>query len=223
MQVRDVEVKKVEAQTDNELSDTVYRVCVFCDKVVRVNGQNFQSCLNLSGKKFYCPVCLRNNHHHRSSRNVLIFSYRGIIGYYYLKFYAANPQKMYLNQIESYIDLHARYGLQNPVFAYDPHTFLWFVDFNKVGNDPRKAPFEEVLKTMESAFLAFDLKGRIGTYQADSMWTKFEKAATIFYEKRKRPKDRRMLIPTLHGIVHQEKDEFFDATRDFVRNHLVAK
>ena len=51
---------------------------------------------------------------------------------------------------------------------------------------------------------------------------KFQSAMKTFYEKRQRPKDRRMLIPTLSGIV-QDKKEFFEKTREFVSTLLIMK
>jgi hypothetical protein len=134
MQVHDVEVIKIEAPEDRELSDTFYRVCVFCDKIVRVTPSNFHSCTKLSNGQFYCPFCLRHNHHHRSGHNILILSFRAIIGYYYYRFYhdKDSPWVMYVTDIQKWIDQHIKIGLQNPVFVYDPHTMLWFIDFNRL-------------------------------------------------------------------------------------------
>lgn len=223
MQVHEVEVTKVDAKADNELSDTFFRVCVFCDKVVRVNPSNFKSCLNLSGKKFYCPFCLRNNYQFRSSRNILPLSFRGIIGYYYHRLYDVTPQKIYFCQIEKMIERHAAIGLQSPALAYDPNTYLWFADFNKIGTGSNRAPFDEVVAALKSSYGTFDLKTRIGPTVEPDVWEKFNKALKLFYEQRKRPKGKRMLIPTLVGSVVQEKDAFFEQTREFVKTSLVLK
>lgn len=223
MQVHAVEVNKVEADTGHELSDTFYRVCSFCEKLIRITPSNFNSCLRLGNGKFYCPFCLRNNFHHRSSRNVLVFSFRGIIGYYYYRFYDVTPMKMWVSQIERYVEKHSSTGLQNPTLSYDPSTFLWFADFNRIGTDHFKAPFDELLSTVEVMFETFELKKFYPPHTTQEMWGRFSKAITLYYEQRKRPKGRRMLIPTFSKLLIQEKESFWDTTRDFVRNHLVLK
>lgn len=207
MEVNQVTVSKRQEDLGNALSDTLYRTCLFCEKIVRVTPQNFKSCSRLSGKKrFFCPFCLRNNMQLRSSKNVLIMSYRGLIGTYYHNNYlkGTGPQKMWLNQIEGYIARHQFVGLRNPVFSYDPDTYLWFVDFNRVGKDPDKAPIEEVMATAKLILLCFRLKEHCGEYAFNLVWEKFEKAIDLFFRQRKRPTDRRMLIPTMAKSGNQE-------------------
>lgn len=223
MKVHDIEVEKIESGESNELSNTLHRVCTFCDKVVRVSNRNFKTCQNLSGNKFYCPFCLRNNFHHRSSRDVLIMSYRGIIGYYYYRFYDISPRKLWMSEIEANINKHSYIGLQNPVLSYDPSTYLWFINFGLVGNTKSKAPFDEVLYVIKAMYDVFNIKNNFSQYVADFVWDKFSKALTLFYQKRKRPKDRRILIPTFINCVYQEKQPFYDFTREFVKFNLVIK
>lgn len=215
----DVSVKQVEETSGQELSDTFYHNCLFCEKLVRVSSDNFNSCLNLGGGKFYCPFCLRNNFNYRTSRNVLIVSFRAIIGQYYYKHFLETERhktKMWLSEIECMIERHERLGLKCPVYSYDPSTYLWFVDFNKIGKNPRKAPIGEVTGIAQMILSVFKLDKVYGQYVFNDMWKKYEHALKLFYEKRQRPADRRMLIPTLHGIVHGHKDGFFDKAREFL-------
>lgn len=223
MKLQEVNVEKIEPQNNQELADNFYRNCDFCDKIVRVNPCNFDSCQKLSGNNFFCPSCLRHNHHHRSSRNILPISYRAIIGYYYYSFYSSKPSKMYFSQIEIFIDKHQNFGLQNPVFTYDPFLFMWYINFNLVGVDSRKAPYAEVKETIMGMLDAFELKKHMGDHARTGMLNRFQKAVDLFYEKRKRPKDRKMLIPTLVNLVPQDKNEFFETTRDFTKNLFVLK
>ena len=223
MHVKDVQVEKIQNSPSNELSDTCYRICVFCDKVVRVTGGNFNACLRMTSDVFYCPFCIRNNFHHRTSRNVLIMSFRSIIGYYYYKFYDVARRSMYFTQLEKMVERHATAGLHNPVFCYDPHTYLWFVDFNRVGADPHKMTITEMLGTTRAIYGEFLLDKNLSTYANNELWTKYEKAINIFYETRKRPKDRRMLIPTLHKICTYEDEGFHEATREFVKSFMISK
>jgi len=221
----DVSVQQVTENSGNQLSDTFYHNCLFCEKLVKVSSTNFKSCLNLGGGKFYCPFCLRNNFHYRSSRNVLIFSFRSIIGQYYYKHFleAQGRTKMWVSEIRSLIKNHERVGLKCPVLFYDPTTYLWFADFNKIGKDVRKAPIEEVTEAIALTLQEFQLDKIYGSYAFNGIWDKYNKALKLFYAKRQRPVDRRMLIPTMHGIVHGYKDNFFDGTRDFIPVLLDTK
>lgn len=227
MQVKNVEVKQIKDSVKNELSDNFFQICNFCEKLVKVTVNNAASCSNLSGQKFHCPFCLRNKFHHRSSRNVLAFSFRAIIGYYYYRFYAQKNSKMFLGEIEKLIDIHANIGLQSPVLSYDPVTFLWFADFNLIGKEKNKAPFKELENLICKMFKTFNLDEKVGnrfsTSYADAYWEKFNKAVLLFYQKRKRPKDKKMLIPTLIDIIPSENQDFLEQTRNFIKPNLVFR
>lgn len=224
MNLQEVNITTIETETGQKLFDTSYRVCAFCDKVVRASSYNFKSCENLAQGKYYCPFCLRNNHHYRSSRHVLGFSFRGIIGFYYYRFYAINPRQMYLTDLESLIEKNANLGLQSPVLTYDPSIFMWYADFNKIGNHKSKAPYEDLQEIVKMMICNFNLKGYVTLEVENSMLSRFQKAMDLFYQKRQRPNNRRMLIPTLNGLVHSAKnEEFFDSTRNFVKNCMILK
>jgi hypothetical protein len=157
---------------------------------------------------------------------VLILSYRGIIGYYYRMLYLAKPHKLWFNQLENLIEKHQKIGLQNPVFSYDPSTFLWFIDFNKVGSDKRKAPFDDVQKNVKLMFDVFEIATHVQSNVYEVMYDRFDRALVSFYEKRKRPKDRRMLIPTFSGLVGSEKSDqetIALESRNFVKNQFILK
>lgn len=229
MKVHEVEVESVESDAAQELSNTFYRNCNFCDKIVLVNNANLKSCLQLSGNGFFCPFCVRNNFHHKLSQNVLIMSFRGIIGYYYKELYQGDFNNksfkpIWHSEIKNLIELHVVLGLQSPVFYYDPSTYLWFVDFNRIGNGNKRAPINEV-KTVAKAILgAFNLNKHIGHQSEGEMWKRFEQAIDIYYRQRKRPKDKRMLIPTLTGICsHHQKESFWEKTRFFYPSSFVVK
>lgn len=219
MEILDVKISVTKEDTGKEIASNFFQTCSFCDKLVKVGRLNFKTCCRLSGSQFFCPFCLRHDFHHRSSRNILILSFRAIVGFYYYRRYQSD-RDMYLNEIQAMVDQHARVGVQNPTFSYDPFTMLWFVNFNKIGNESRKAPYGEVEATALAALNVFNLSKAIRQSAHEEMWKKYQEAMKTFYEKRQRPKDRRMLIPTLTGIAHGEKPEFFEKTRDFVYSHL---
>ncbi len=223
MQIHDVEIKRVQPDVGNELSDNFYRNCVFCDKLVKITPLNFGSCHKIGGNE-YCPFCLRHNFHHRNNHNILVFSYRAIIGYYYHKLYRVRNPRIWVSEIEAMLEDHAVIGLQNPALTYDPATLLWFADFNKIGTDTHKAPYEEVDLAIKKMLDVMNPTAHISHYAAEELWNRFHKAVHLFYQKRKRPKDRRMLIPTLHQITSTpEEEDFYDMTRNFNRSCLVVK
>lgn len=131
---------------------------------------------------------------------------------------------MYLSELEDMIETHVKIGLQNPVLTYDPDTFLWFVDFNRIGVAKRKAPFDEVLQVADDMFESFYVTSYTDDETAhDEMWERFSKALTTFYKNRKRPKKKKMLIPTFSGCIHGEQEKFLDSTRDFTKISLRVK
>ena len=223
MKVHDVNIQPVQEDNGGELADKFYRCCGFCNKLVRITAVNLKSCVHLSGRGFYCPFCLRHNFHHKSNRHVLILSYRAIIAHYYYRNYLGyGRKKMWVNEIRCCIKAHQSIGLQNPVFCYDPITYLWFIDFSKVGQGQHKAPVEEVLRTAQSMLRTFDLKSHYSEHTFNSMWDKYEKAIRLFHTHRKRPKGKRMLIPTLSGCATGDQ-EHFEKTRDFLAFQLELK
>lgn len=218
-----VELTKIEGNEES-LSNTYYQICNFCDKSIKVTPVNESAIKRLSSKAAYCSFCLRNNYHFRSSQNVLMMSYRGILGFYYYRFYFAEPRTMWVNQLQTMIDKQALVGLQHPAFNYDPTTFLWFIDFNKVGNNSTKATFDSVLNTVKSMFDLLDVDHNCKRYfiqPSNALWEKFSKALMLFYQQRKRPKDRRMLIPTMHGLMPNINEDFFEETRYFCKSNMI--
>lgn len=221
MLIHDVEVTPIQLDVGQELTDSFYRNCVFCEKLIKITPLNFKSLTNI-GNGEYCPFCLRHEFHHRDSHNILAFSFRGILGYYYYRLYRTRVPKIYESQIENIIEKQALIGLQSPVLSFDPGTFLWFADFNMIGTDKHKAPYEEIETIIRRMYNELGLF----TYWAastEAVWDKFQKAIHTFYQKRKRPKDRRMLIPTLYDLMRNEDEDFWDQTRDFNRTCLVIK
>lgn len=215
----DVDLKKLPT-TGDELSDNFYRNCTFCEKFMKITPTTFDSCKNIGGN-LYCPFCLRNNHYFKDNHNILIFSFRAISGYYYYRLYKS--KKIWVAQIENQIENHARIGLNSPVLSFDPHTLLWFANFNKIGTDAHKAPFDEVIMIIESMFDVFQVKDYIYPQARNILWDRFSKAIKLFYKQRKRPKERKMLIPTFSEIICPESEEFYEQTRTFDKTKLLVK
>lgn len=222
MQIKEVKITKLKKCESNQLSNTFFKNCNFCNKLVEIYPNNFKSCLKISGNKFYCPFCLRNNFNYKSNKNVLIYSFRAIIGYYYYKFYAVEDRSLWLGQIKSIIEDHSYIGLDNPVLSYDPETYLWFADFNKIGDHKKKAPIKEVKSTICSSFDVFEIERHVSQIDKNIFWNKFNKAFDLFYQKRQRPKDRKMLIPTLDHPNQIHYHELHEEARNFTQFKFLS-
>ncbi len=218
--VSSVKLNLLAAASDGELSDSVYRRCFFCEKSCLIQPATRQYAEKMTGPgTFYCPFCIRKGFYMKNSRNTLVLSFRSIIGhFYYQSFGTANcGKRMYLAEIEDYVHSHAETGLMNPVFDYDPHTFLWFVDFSRVGNSKKRLPLEEVVKTVVNVLSCFNLYDNIPGILTPALLSKYLDAIASFYQNRYRPSGKRMLIPTLMNCMPnadagvQEKARFFTA------------
>jgi hypothetical protein len=196
LSVCQVQLELIPSTATGELSDDVFRKCCFCEKRCCFGSNQLHLITKLSGPdNFYCSFCLRHGLNNKSNRDVLILSFRSLIGYFYFQNYLQN-KKFWISQIEDYIDSHYQAGSVNPLFLYDPETMLWFINFSKVGNSKKKIPVEEIFKTVLSILTTFNLYETMPNINMASLYVKYKDAIDSFYRKRFRPVDRRMLIPT---------------------------
>jgi hypothetical protein len=190
-------------QADDALDEgvKVSRKCNFCEKetVAQPEVQRLAEKL-CAQKKFYCNFCLRHSLHTKDNRHTLMLSFRAIFGYFYYEFYhhPKSPQ-MYLSEIQDYIDLHRDIGLNNPVFSFDPESYVWFVDFRRVGTGKKKISIEDVQKTVIDILASFNLAQTVTGCDLNKLYQKYREAIDDFYTKRYRPEGKRLLIPTLKG------------------------
>jgi len=227
LSISQVRLKPIPATLSGELSDKVFRKCFFCEKNCETASVQSSLIDRLSGPgNFYCSFCLRHGLNNKGNRDVLILSFRSIIGYFYFQNYiqANNGQKLWISQIEDYIDAHCHAGLVNPLFLYDPDTMLWFLNFSRIGKSKKKIHIDEVMKTIVSILTTFNLSETTPGVSMSSLFLKYKDAVDGFYRKRFRPADRRMLIPTLAntGVV-EPKMCSLDKMRNFVFDDLKAK
>lgn len=222
--ISQVRLKPIPAASSGELSDKVFRKCCFCEKNYESGNSQSQLLDRLSGPgNFYCSFCLRHGLNNKGSRDVLILSFRSIIGHFYFQNYIQvnNGQRLWISQIQDYINDHYRAGAVNPLFLYDPDTMLWFVNFAKIGTSKKKIPLEEVIKTVVSILTTFNLSENVPGVSMSSLFLKYKDAIDGFYRKRFRPADRRMLIPTITNT--ESKTCSLDKMRNFVFDDLKSK
>jgi hypothetical protein len=207
--------------SSGELCEKIYCKCNFCEKSCEVFTDHSSSINKLSGEgNFYCSFCLRHNFHTKNNKNVLILSFRSIVAQYYYQHYL-NQGAIYISEIEDFIESHQKAGLVNPCFSYDPETMLWFIDFAKVGNTKKKIPIEEIYKTVLSILLSFNLSEVSRGVSLSSMYIKYKDAIELFYTHRRRPENKKMLIPTLGVNLSQTKN--FERIRNFILKDLNKK
>lgn len=176
-----------------------YCRCNFCGKETLMTSASRRFTERLSGpERFYCTFCLRHRLNQKDARHTLVLSFRGIIGYYYNAFHLLSKNvHMTISEIWDHVHLHAQVGTQNPLFVYDPDSFLWFVDFTRVGNTTRKMPIKDVLGTVAEILLSFNLMDNVKDIKPSKMYLKYEEAILKFYHQRTRPANMRVLAPTL--------------------------
>jgi hypothetical protein len=222
-----VQIKPIVSPTSGELSDKVLRKCNFCKKECECFASQSQIIDRLCGpKNFYCSFCLRHGFNNKGNRNVFILSFRSIFSYFYLQNYCSSIliKKIWISEIEDYIESHKIVGLINPLFFYDDETMLWFIDFSKVGNSKKKIPLDEILKTIINILVCFNFRENAIGMNLSDLYLKYKKGVEEFYQKRHIPKDDRMLIPNLEntGAAHL-KSHNAEKTKNFIFRDLCMK
>lgn len=203
---------------NGELSDKIYCKCNFCEKMMYLSKMNKK----MSGKDTFCSFCLRNHFYTACNKNILILSFRGIIGYYYDVLY--KERKISISEIKDCIEEHQSDGLNNPVFYYDQSTYLWFVDFNRIGKGRRKISLNDVLKTITLMLACFNIHHYLVNVKLHKLYEKFEDAILKFHSNRYRPIDKRILIPTVSGCSFDvSKTVDMEEIRNFLPEFLKIK
>jgi len=196
MQQNDIKLKPIEENLNGELADRIFYECNFCGKKVGLYTEQRKIYERLSGDQFYCNFCLQNNLHTKNNQHTLILTFRGIIGYYHQILYIGN-KKLYYSQLEDYIKSHEQTGLTHPLFRYDPSTYLWFVDFSRVGQGKKKIHVAEIKKHVVNILACFNLTSQIDYIKPSKLFLKYSDAIDGFHEKRYRPENKKILAPTL--------------------------
>jgi hypothetical protein len=223
----EITLQPIKESLNGELSKDFYYECAFCQKTVKPAGGFHSVCEILTGDYFHCPFCIRHDYHTKNNKHILILSFRAIIGYYYYNFYLASYEtKMWLSEIKEMIESHIQTGLLNPLFTYDPETFMWFIDFSKVGKGKKKISVEEILKTISNILVCFNLCKTESNFKPHTFYQKYEDAIRKWYTSRTRPEGKRFLIPTFLncGIFMPQNANFtVEDTKDFMLRDLLMR
>jgi len=213
---QNVTLTPIKEELDGELSTDIQIDCAFCEKTVRQQNDFRKMAEKLSGDEFFCAFCLRNGLNTKRRHNILAMSFRAIIGFYYYGHYcSATGKKISWSEIKTYIESHVESGLQNPVFFYDPDTYFWYIDFAKVGKGTKKIGIDDVMKTVSNILASFNLNHHLKALDVNDFYAKYDDAIRKYYENRTRPDDKKMLIPSLSGLIGLPHGITFDDTRVF--------
>lgn len=197
MKISKIDLKTLIKDSDETLSDYLVSKCFFCQKTCRLNYNSFQNLHKLSGKKeFFCGFCVRNGFNNRGNRDVLIMSFKNVFSYYYCHKHLT-LKEMWVSEIKDLIEKHKKIGLTNPVLSYDEESMNWFINFFKVGSTKRKLRFEEVQNTITLMIDSLNLPVVSPEIKEESLKRKYINAIELFNRKRYRPKDRKVLSPTV--------------------------
>ena len=221
---------KKEPDLHGELAEKTYSICELCEKRVGLYSMERDLCQKLTGDgAFYCSFCLRHKFNTRNSRDLLIMSFRGIIGYYYEYLYR-DKGELSFSQVQDYVKLHRKVGLQNPVFYYDDESMLWFVDFARVGRGRKKLRLTDILQTTINILACFNMAQVVPDANLHKMYEKYREAIDKFCSHRYRPEGRWLLVPTMCGCgsaayptTAKKKIFDYEASREFSSSRMVMR
>lgn len=178
-----------------------YLICSFCDKIF---SQNHYSDLKN-------PRCLFCTRHDYQGENILRVSFLPILGYYWF-----NKRVNWPCQIMDYLESHRRVGLLNPYFNYDEEEDHWFIDFSRNINP------EDALKTIINILVCFNLPLLIPQFKFATFYKKFAAAVLQFHTERKRPKNRKLLMPTFRNCMEIDENSV-SKSKSFRRSFIDTK
>ena len=207
----------IKENLNGELYRDPYVECCFCEKLFKITPDHQDIISNL-GDKVYCPFCIRHGHQTKAQKDILILTFRSVIGHYYYCHYKKD-KFMWLSEIKDCIDNHVEAGMGNPFFNYDDETFLWFVDFNRVGKSAKKISKSVVIEVVSKIVSAFNIEKNVGCKARGKFYSKYIDAINVFYSHRKRPHDKKILNPTLSNVaVKNESATKLDCNIDKIKN-----
>ena len=187
-------IELVEIPTSDEISDIFFRKCSFCTKLYQINPINFKILERVAGNRPRCPFCLRHNFKLKK-KHILVFSLRPIIAHIYYNHYWLSEKPVEFSKIRRIISEHEAEGLKNPLLSYDPESYLWFADFSKIGD--KRVSVSEICFSIKSMVDVLKVETFEPDFNSLEFLSKFDQAILKFQKNRFRPKNSRILSPTL--------------------------
>lgn len=183
----------------NVISERPIITCFFCQKTKRIEEKSIRMIKRLSGKKeTFCEFCSKNKFYEEEiSKNILILSFKNIINYYVKEKYC-RLEEMWKSEIEDLIDKHVFIGMSCPIMIYDEETKNWFADFSRIGEEKNKINIKEIYDIISNIIDAFKIKEEFPKFDLITFIKKYYDAIELFYIKRFRPKNKKILCPTFY-------------------------
>lgn len=192
-----INLKPIPINANGALSDYLVTKCFFCQKKFKIDSNCFQNLHKLSGgKEIFCGFCIRNGFNNRNNKDVIILTFKNIFNHYYSQNHIA-LKKMWISEIRDLVENHKNIGLLNPTFYYDEDSMNWFINFLKVGDTRKKINIEEIKKTISLIIESLMFKKMNPEIKEEYVKQKYLDAIDLFYKKRYRPKNKKVLSPKI--------------------------
>lgn len=192
-------LKTLKNEYTGDIHNYFFIRCFFCENYKKTKSEELKLIKSITLKKEnYCSFCVRNNFYNKSNRNILILNFKKIINSIYEQEHL-KKETMWISEIKDLINEHKKLGHLNPVFLYDEESLNWFVDFNKVGKQLNSIEVKDVNETIMSIIDSLKVNVFFGESIKISLQKKYIEALDLFHSKRYRPKNKKVLSPSLNN------------------------
>lgn len=183
----------------NVISENPIVTCFFCQKTKRIEEKSIRTIKRVADKKeTFCEFCSKNKFYDEEiSKDILILSFKNIINCY-IKEKHYRLEEMWKSEIEDLIDKHVFIGKSCPVLLYDEEAKNWFADFSRIGEEENKINIKEIYEIIANIINVFDIKEEFPQCNLSVFLKKYYDAIELFYERRFRPKNKKILCPTFY-------------------------
>lgn len=209
---------KVTLKIEESIFDNTYKkyICPSCFKSFCLNDNSKNFILRITKDSVYCNFCIKNFLYTERRDNVLFFSFKSIIGYYF--YYIINQRhptckKIYFSELKDIITNHALVGNGHPLFNYDKDSLNWFIDFNYI----KKSDLNDIFVMISLILDQFNLEDIFNKeIKIKNYLCRFEEAILEFSKYKKRPDGKIILCPTLFGCINyiHQKDINWEHTKN---------
>lgn len=193
-------LKTLKNEYTGDIKNNFFIRCFFCENYKKITSEELRLVKSITLKKEnYCSFCVRNNFYNKSNKNILILNFKKIINSIYEQEHL-KKETMWISEIKDLIEEHKKSGCSNPVFLYDEESLDWFVDFNKVGKQLNSIEVKDINNTIMSIIDSLKVNVFFGESVNTNLQKKYIDALNLFYNKRYRPKNKKILSPSLNNV-----------------------
>ena len=126
-----------------------------------------------------------------------MLTFKSVIGWFYYQNYIGGQKpKMWFHEVKDYIYTHQNIGQKNPLFIYDDQNMIWHLDFNRIGDDPKKCDLQTIKEHIKNIIAGFRLERNVPLLDIEKFVAKYVDAIDEFNQKKERPNGKKILSPT---------------------------